>query len=92
MRHPRYSIATLLWLTTIVAAAAALPPTKIRSYIVIENGPPVLYEEQDAPLWVQWTVRGVVAVVLLLIVWAGHIVVRTIAKRRAALNRNSQLR
>ena len=83
MKRPRFSIASLLWLTAIVAVAAALPPTKIRTYVSVEDGPRVLHEEHNAPILVELSVRGIVVIALILIVWFGHIAVRTIAKRRA---------
>ena len=90
---PRFSIASILWLTAIVAVAAAIPyPIRYtvthRAYLQPQAAgrvqwPPVYIRVERTPATVteEILIRGLIVLALLLLVWLGHVAFRRIRRR-----------
>jgi hypothetical protein len=91
----RFYLASILWLTAIVAVAAAIPyPIRytetVRAYLQPQAAgrvqwPPVYIEVARSPatLTEEILIRGLIALALLLIVWLGHFALHRIRRPKA---------
>lgn len=97
---PRFSLASILWLTAIVAVAAAIP--RPIHYTVVERlvlpqgfldsqvrkswDFHIEVEKQPATITEEILIRGLIVLALLLLVWLGHVAFRRIRRLRRAKN------
>jgi hypothetical protein len=90
---PRFSLASILWLIAIIAVAAAIPHpigyTVIEravggGQLVFEHGEigrspyQIEVEQYPAMIMEEIVARGIIVLVLLLLVWLGHVAFRRI--------------